>query len=165
METIRRKIASNPLKIRVDFTLTCTSFDGVDVIREALLTAKHQVNDNDWKLEFKMIAAPNYQVEVQTHAKAEGEAKLKEALAIIKSVMKKKGGHFKQRSEPTVVNAKQGDDTDVADLLESMKARDGEDAGGSDVEEEEDNDEGMGDVDLDEEVPDAVSEDEEEAKE
>jgi hypothetical protein len=34
-------------------------------------------------------------VEVQTHAKAEAEAKLKEALSIIKSVMKSKGGHFK----------------------------------------------------------------------
>jgi translation initiation factor 2 subunit 1 len=95
VETIKRKIASNPMKIRVDFALTCTQFDGIDVIREALLTAKHQVNNNDWKLEFKMIAPPNYQVEVQTHAKAEAEAKLKEALTIIKSVMKAKGGHFK----------------------------------------------------------------------
>lgn len=41
MDTIRRKIASHPFKIRVDFALTCTSFDGVDVIRLALLTAKH----------------------------------------------------------------------------------------------------------------------------
>jgi translation initiation factor 2 subunit 1 len=106
IETIRIKIASNPMKIRVDFALTCTSFDGIDVIREALLTAKHQVNDNDWKLDFKMIAPPNYQVELQTHAKAEGEAKLKEALSIIKAVMKKRGGHFKQKSDPTVVNAK-----------------------------------------------------------
>lgn len=64
VETIKIKIASNPLKIRVDFALTCTSFDGIDVIREALLTAKHRVNDQNWKLEFKMIAAPNYQVEV-----------------------------------------------------------------------------------------------------
>lgn len=49
-------------------------------------------------------------------------------------------------------------------MLESMKARDGDaEDSGSDV--EEDNDEGMGDVDLDEVVPDAVSDDEEESKE
>ena len=86
---------SNPLKIRVDFTLTCTSFEGVDVIKEALLTAKHAVNDEVWQLEFKMIAPPNYKCEVITHSKADGETKLREALKIIKEVMKKKGGHFK----------------------------------------------------------------------
>jgi len=69
-------MASNPLKIRVDFALTCTTYEGVDVIKEALLTAKHAVNDDTWKLEFKMIAAPNYKCEVVTHRKAEGEAKL-----------------------------------------------------------------------------------------
>lgn len=88
-------MSSNPLKIRVDFALTCTSFEGVDVIKEALLTAKHQVNTDEWKLDFKMIAPPNYKCEVVTHRKAEGEAKLLQALVIIKDVMKKRGGHFK----------------------------------------------------------------------
>jgi len=73
IETINKKMASNPLKIRVDFALTCTSFEGVDVIKEALLTAKHIVNIDGWKLEFKMIAPPNYKCEVVTHRKAEGE--------------------------------------------------------------------------------------------
>ena len=89
-------MATNPLKIRVDFALTCTSFEGVDVIKEALLTAKHAVNDSVWQLEFKIIAPPNYKCEVITHSKGEGEAKLKKALSIIKEVMKRKGGHFKQ---------------------------------------------------------------------
>lgn len=80
METILKKMASNPLKIRVDFALTCTTYDGVDVIKEALLSAKHQVNTDGWKLEFKMIAPPNYKCEVVTHKKVEGEAKLKQAL-------------------------------------------------------------------------------------
>ena len=48
VDTIRRKMQTNPLKIRVDFALTCTSFEGVDVIKEALLTAKHSVNDEVW---------------------------------------------------------------------------------------------------------------------
>ena len=41
LDTISKKMSSNPLKIRVDFSLTCTSFEGVDVIKEALLTAKN----------------------------------------------------------------------------------------------------------------------------
>jgi hypothetical protein len=59
-----------------------------------------------------------------------------------------------------------GEDMDVADLIASMKNsrvdQDNEDEEGSDV--EEDNDEGMGDVDLNEEVADAHSDDEEEEK-
>lgn len=76
LKTINNKMSSKDLKIRVDFALTCTSFDGVDVIREALLTAKQKVNVDGWKLEFKMIAPPYYKCEVNTHRKAEGEAKL-----------------------------------------------------------------------------------------
>lgn len=122
LETIRRKMATNPLKIRVDFALTCTSFEGVDVIKEALLTAKHQVNDENWQVEFKMIAPPNYKCEVITHNKTEGENKLKEALTIIKNVMKQKGGHFKQKSEPTVIGANK-DEADTENLLEKYRTK------------------------------------------
>jgi translation initiation factor 2 subunit 1 len=122
LDTINKKMSSNPLKIRVDFALTCTSFDGVDVIREALLTAKHQVNVDGWKLDFKMIAPPYYKCEVITHRKAEGETKLLQALAIMKDVMKRKGGHFKQKSEPTVIGANK-DEPDTIEMLENMKNR------------------------------------------
>jgi len=148
LETIHRKMATNPLKIRVDFTLTCTSYEGVDVIKEALLTARHHVNTDGWKLDFKMIAPPNYKVEVVTHRKAEGEAKLKQAIEKIKEVMKARGGHFKQKSAPTIIGA-QKDTPDTADLLENMKNR--QDAEGDEdenSENEEDNEEGMGDIDI-----------------
>jgi translation initiation factor 2 alpha subunit (eIF-2alpha) len=56
-----------PKKIRADFSLTCTSFDGVDLIKEAMLMAKHQINSKEWQLSFNIIAPPNYKVEVITH--------------------------------------------------------------------------------------------------
>jgi translation initiation factor 2 alpha subunit (eIF-2alpha) len=87
-------MAPKPLKIRVEFALTCTQFDGIDIIKEALLTAKHRASDEKFNIEFKMITPPNYKVEVVTHSRAEGEAKLKEALQIIKTVMKAKKGKF-----------------------------------------------------------------------
>ena len=92
LATLARKLTVNPFKIRVDFSLTCTGYDGIEVIREALLTAKHEVNDETWNLEFKMIAPPHYKCEVVTHNRNEGEAKLKQALITIKRVMKENGG-------------------------------------------------------------------------
>jgi len=149
--TIRRKMASNPLKIRVDFALTCTSFEGIDVIKEALLTAKHAVNDENWNLDFNLIAPPNYKCEVVTHQRAEGEKKLLQALQIIQEVMKAKKGKFKQKSEPTVIGAK-SDEPDLTDLIDNLRSKTkGEE---SLDEEEEDNQEGMGDVDLSEQVAD-----------
>jgi translation initiation factor 2 alpha subunit (eIF-2alpha) len=116
LDSIRQKMSSNPLKIRVDFALTCTQFDGIDIIKEALLTAKHRVNDENWNIEFKMIAPPNYKVEVVTHSRAEGEAKLKEALQIIKTVMKANKGQFKQKSEPMLIGSSK-DEPDAAELM------------------------------------------------
>lgn len=104
--TLRRKMPLNPLKIRVECKLTCTSYDGIEIIKEALLTAKHQLNDEEWKLDFKMDAAPIYRIEVLTLSKAKGEEKLKQAQAIIKKVMKKNGGKF-DGGEPKIIGTKQ----------------------------------------------------------
>ena len=73
METLSRKMPQNPIKIRADCKLTCTTSDGIDVIKEALLTAKHALNDDKWKLEFKMHASPIYRVEVTTLSRGQGE--------------------------------------------------------------------------------------------
>lgn len=48
LDTLRRKLTMNPFKIRVDFALSFTGYDGIEAIREALLTAKHEVNDETW---------------------------------------------------------------------------------------------------------------------
>lgn len=117
LATLHRKLTVNPFKIRVDFSLTCTGYDGIEAIREALLTAKHEVNDETWNLEFKMIAPPHYKCEVVTHNRNEGEAKLKQALAVVKRVMKANKGAFKQDSDPQVIGAG-SNDTDVAELME-----------------------------------------------
>ena len=110
-----------------------------------MLTAKHAVNDEIWNVEFKMIAPPIYKCEVITHSRVEGEAKLKEALSIIRRVMKENQGHFKQKSQPTIIGDKNKNEPDVADLIDNMRQRvDGEDS--DDI--QEDNDEGMGDIDL-----------------
>ena len=57
------------VKIRVEFALTCTTVDGIDIIKEALLTAKKEVNDENWQVEFKIIASPNYKCEVTTSSR------------------------------------------------------------------------------------------------
>ena len=77
LDTLSRKMPQNPVKIRAACKLTSTTTDGIDVIREALLTAKHALNDEKWQLEFKMHASPEYRVEVTTLHRAQGIEKLR----------------------------------------------------------------------------------------
>lgn len=116
LATLHRKMTVNPFKIRVDFSLTCTNYDGVEAIREALLTAKHEVNDENWNLEFKMIAPPHYKCEVISLNRGAGEQKLKQALAVIKRVIKANGGQFKQESGPQVIGSN-STETDVDEIM------------------------------------------------
>lgn len=157
MQTLRRKMPLNPFKIRVDFKLTCTTYDGIEVIKEALLTAKHAINDEEWKIDYKLIAPPIYKAEVVTLSRNQGEEKLKEAMAIIKKVMKKNGGKFEQSGPPTVWGVNK-DEQELSELIE-MAAEEEESSGA-----EEDNQEGMAVVDQPEEAEEDSSEDEDEKK-
>lgn len=38
-------MAPTPVKLRADFELTCFTYEGIDALRDALLTAKKAVNE------------------------------------------------------------------------------------------------------------------------
>jgi translation initiation factor 2 subunit 1 len=46
IEAIAKKMAPTPTKLRADFELTCFSYEGIDALRDTLLTAKKEVNDD-----------------------------------------------------------------------------------------------------------------------
>ena len=138
------------MKLRADFELTCFTYEGIDALKAALLSAKGKVNsvDEAIQISFKLIAPPHYRCETVTLKKNEGLALLETALKEVESVIKEKGGTFKLVNKPQVI----GDSSKDKDLEEIMKMpgehEDGE--GGSSA--EEDNDEGMGDIDLGEDA-------------
>ncbi len=138
IEAISRKMAPSAVKIRCDFELTCFTYEGIDAIREALLAAKKAVSDEQIPIAFKMIAPPLYKCECQTLEKVRGIQKLEEALEIIEKTIKEKKGTFKIVNKPQIIGAK--DDKDIDDIKL-------DDEGSSP---EEDNDEGMGDLDIEE---------------
>lgn len=84
--------------------------------------------------------------------KNRGIQKLEESLKIVEKVIKEKQGTFKLVSKPQIIGAK--DDKDIEDIM--AKINDDKEEGSAG----EDNEEGMGDISLDEE-----EHDEEEKKE
>lgn len=46
-ESIARKMAPAPMKLRADFELTCFTYEGIDALKEALISARTKVNKVD----------------------------------------------------------------------------------------------------------------------
>lgn len=98
-------MAPQPVKIRSDFEINCFTYEGVDALKEALLTAKKEVNEDKFEvsvstlkvniLQFKMIAPPLFKIETTTLEKQKGLEKLEQALRIIEKVIKSKKGTFR----------------------------------------------------------------------
>jgi translation initiation factor 2 subunit 1 len=102
IDSIARKMAPTPLKLRADFELTCFTYEGIDALKAALLTSKAKVNTIDpaIQISFKMIAPPHYRIETVTLKKNEGLALLDQALKEVETVIKEKGGTFKLVNKP-----------------------------------------------------------------
>jgi len=161
-EAIARKMAPTALKLRADFEMTCFTSEGIDALKEALITSRTLVNarDPDIVVSFKLIAPPNYRCETVTLKKVEGFALLEEALEEVEKVIKAKGGSYKLTSKPQIVGDSKGNDVD--DIPQENDGSEGGGEGGSSN--DEDNEEGMGDIDLGEEVEESKEEEEEEKK-
>lgn len=163
IDSIARKMAPTPLKLRADFELTCFTYEGIDALKAALLTSKAKVNTIDpaIQISFKMIAPPHYRIETVTLKKNEGLALLDQALKEVETVIKEKGGTFKLVNKPQII----GDSAKDKDLEDIMKMPGEQDSGEGDSSAEEDNDEGMGDLDLGEdELGEPADDDGEERK-
>jgi translation initiation factor 2 alpha subunit (eIF-2alpha) len=48
-------MAPSAVKIRTDFELNCFTSEGIDAIKEALIVAKNQVNEEDFKIDVNYI--------------------------------------------------------------------------------------------------------------
>ena len=60
IEAIAKKMAPTAVKLRADFELTCFTYEGVDALKEALLTAKKQVNDEHFSIAVSSIGIHKY---------------------------------------------------------------------------------------------------------
>lgn len=155
IESIARKMAPTPLKLRADFELTCFSYEGIDALKAALLGAKAKVNavDPAIQISFKMIAPPHYRIETVTLKKNEGLALLDQALREVEAGIKERNGTFKLVNKPQII----GDSAKDKDLEEIMKMPGEYESGEGGSSAEEDNEEGMGDVDLEDEFGDPTA--------
>uniref|UniRef100_M8CIY9 Eukaryotic translation initiation factor 2 subunit alpha n=1 Tax=Aegilops tauschii TaxID=37682 RepID=M8CIY9_AEGTA len=165
VQNIRRRMTPQPLKIRADVEMKCFQFDGVLHIKQAMRKAEAAGNTN-CPVKIKLVAPPLYVLTTQTLDKKEasnvsedlrlrvtpsfpkykdqGISVLTDAVKACTAEIEKHKGKLVVKEAPRAVSERE--DKLLNAQLDTLVEQNAEVAGDDDSEDEEDT--GMGDVDL-----------------
>jgi translation initiation factor 2 subunit 1 len=87
---IKRRMARQAVKIRSDIEVTCSTYEGIDAIKEALLEGEAQ-GTSDCPVRIKLIAPPMYVMTSMTLDRDEGIETLNKAVESIGALIRSKG--------------------------------------------------------------------------
>lgn len=133
ISNVKKRLTPQAIKIRADIEVSCFTYEGIDVVRAALMEGKKVGED----IQIKLIAPPLYVMLTQATDKQVGIALLEKAIKTIGSVCEAKGGKMTIKNPPRATSTQE--ENALANLLEQM---------------EEDNREVDGDDDEDNEISD-----------
>ncbi|KAF2287664.1 hypothetical protein GH714_002186 [Hevea brasiliensis] len=148
VKNIRRRMTPQPLKIRADIEMKCFQFDGVLHIKDAMRKAEAAGN-KDCPVKIKLVAPPLYVLTTQTLDKEQGISVLNKAIAACTEAIEQHKGKLVVKEPPRAVSER--DDKLLAEHMAKLRNDNEEVSGDEDSEEEEDT--GMGDVDVENSGP------------
>ncbi|XP_073019224.1 eukaryotic translation initiation factor 2 subunit alpha homolog [Primulina eburnea] len=143
VKNIRRRMTPQPLKIRADIEMKCFQFDGVLHIKEAMRKAEAAGN-KDCPVKIKLVAPPAYVLNTQTLDKEQGIAVLNKAIEACTEEIVRHSGKLTVKEAPRAVSERE--DKLLAEHMAKLGRENEEISGDEGSEEEEDT--GMGDIDL-----------------
>ncbi|XP_047953476.1 eukaryotic translation initiation factor 2 subunit alpha homolog, partial [Salvia hispanica] len=143
VKNIRRRMTPQPLKIRADIEMKCFQFDGVLHIKEAMRKAEAVGND-DCPVKMKLVAAPAYVLTTQTLDKEQGITVLTKAIQACTEEIERQKGKLTVKEPPRAVSERE--DKLLAEHMAKLGQQNEDVSGDEDSEEEEDT--GMGEIDL-----------------
>ncbi|PQP97720.1 eukaryotic translation initiation factor 2 subunit alpha homolog [Prunus yedoensis var. nudiflora] len=143
VKNIRRRMTPQPLKIRADIEMKCFQFDGVLHIKDAMRKAEAAGN-NDCPVKIKLVAPPLYVLTTQTLNKEQGIAVLSNAIEACTQEIEHHKGKLAVKEAPRVVSER--DDKLLAEHMIKLRQENEEVSGDEGSEEEEDT--GMGEVNV-----------------
>ncbi|XP_059647792.1 eukaryotic translation initiation factor 2 subunit alpha homolog [Cornus florida] len=143
VKDIRRRMTPQPLKIRADIEMKCFQFDGVLHIKEAMRKAE-AVGNLQCPVKIKLVAPPLYVLNTQTLDKEQGILILNKAIEACTEAIEEHKGKLAVKEAPRTVSERE--DKLLSEHLAKL-GRENEEVGGDDGSEEEE-DTGMGDIDV-----------------
>ncbi|XP_039050787.1 eukaryotic translation initiation factor 2 subunit alpha homolog [Hibiscus syriacus] len=146
VKNIKRRMTPQPLKIRADIEMKCFQFDGVLHIRSCLegMRKAEAAGNDDCPVKIKLVAPPLYVLTTQTLDKDQGIVVLNKAIAACSEAIEHHKGKLVVKEQPRAVSER--DDKLLAEHMAKLRDDNEEVSGDEDSEEEEDT--GMGEVDV-----------------
>ncbi|XP_047325499.1 eukaryotic translation initiation factor 2 subunit alpha homolog [Impatiens glandulifera] len=144
IKNIRRRMTPQPLKIRADIEMKCFQFDGVLHIKEAMRKAEAAGN-KDCPVKIKLVAPPSYVLNTQTLDKEQGITILNKAIQDCAAEIERHKGKLTVKEAPRAVSERE--DKLLAEHMEKLGLKN-EEVGGDDESGDEEEDTGMGEIDL-----------------
>ncbi|KAG2332368.1 hypothetical protein Bca52824_003548 [Brassica carinata] len=139
------RMTPQPMKIRADIELKCFQFDGVVHIKEAMKKAEAAGNE-DCPVKIKLVAPPLYVLTTQTLDKEQGIEILEKAIEVCTETIEKHKGKLVIKEAPRAVSER--DDKMLTEHMAKLRM-DNEEISGDEESGEEEEDTGMGEVDID----------------
>lgn len=143
IKNIRRRMTPQPLKIRADIELKCFQYDGVLHIKDAMRAAE-RAGTADCPVKIKLVAPPLYVLTTQTLERELGIEVLNAAVDACQKEIEMHNGKLLVKEAARVVSER--DDRLLAETLQKLGDANREVDG--DLDSEEDEDTGMGNVDV-----------------
>lgn len=114
---LRRRLIAQALRMRAKIDVSCSAFEGIDAIKEALLKA-HEAAGEEIDLKVQLIAHPTFMLTCTCLEKTTAFNTLEKAMELVKTHIISKGGEFAIRVAPELVGeeppepAESGSDSD-----------------------------------------------------
>ncbi|KAH0889822.1 hypothetical protein HID58_052251 [Brassica napus] len=146
VKNIRRRMTPQPMKIRADIELKCFQFDGVVHIKVEAMRKAEAAGNEDCPVKIKLVAPPLYVLTTQTLDKDQGIEILEKAIAICTETIEEHKGKLVIKEAPRAVSER--DDKMLTEHMAKLRM-DNEEISGDEESGEEEEDTGMGEVDID----------------
>jgi translation initiation factor 2 subunit 1 len=114
---IKRRLAPQPVKIRADVEVMCYTYEGVNAIKEALMTGI-ACGTKDMPVSIKLIAPPRYVMDTMTLDRDAGKAMLEKAIEVVTEKITSLGGKIEVKMAPKAVS--QREETELAAMMERL---------------------------------------------
>lgn len=134
--SLRRRLVTQVQRIRAKVDVSCSAFEGIDAIKEALMKGL-SASTEECEIKIKLIAHPMFMLTCTTKDKQLGFTTIEQAMNLIKVHIESKEGEYEVRLNPELVGHEEKEDLIQSD---ESSGEEGDDKEG-------DQDETMGDLD------------------
>jgi len=141
LDNIKKRLTPTAVKIRADIEVTCFEYQGINAIKGALLKGA-ELGSEDIPIKIKLVAPPLYVMLCSALDKAQGIKLLSDAIDVMRASIEEAKGELKVKVAARAVDER--DDKLLSSLMSTLEEQNREVGGDEDEEEVE----GMGDVDI-----------------